>query len=165
MSRYADLFSWFRTCPLLKDLWSIAAVENNGVKVIIPQGASPIGNYQDYIDNCGNYICEFVPYASVYEDYQINCYEWYDVKDSSPPTINENVLSLEEVQGVIDWVNEQNKLRNFPSIGETVIAVECMPFVPQIRYTNPAENTIGYFITIRIRYINPAERKELSVWM
>lgn len=159
--KYAELFNWFRTCPALSNLWSVAATEDNGVKVIIPQGASPVGDYDEYFDQYGEYHCEFVPFLSVYEDYQINCYEWYDVKDSSPPQVNENVLSLEEVQSVIEWINEQNAKRNFPNIGEKIIAIECLPFVPQIRYTNPKENTIGYFITVRIRYLNKAERKIL----
>lgn len=159
--KYAELFNWFRTCPTLSDLWSVAATEDNGVKVIIPQGSSTVGNYEESVDVNGDYHCDFVPYPSVFEDYQINCYEWYDVKDSSPPQVNENVLSLKEVQGVIDWIHEQNAKRNFPNIGERIVSIECLPFVPQIRYTNPKENTIGYFITVRIRYVNRAERMML----
>lgn len=162
MSKYAKIFEYFRQCPELADLWSIAATEDRGVRVILPQGASPINQYQEFIDNLGGYNCEIVPYPSVYEDFQINCYEWYDVKDGSAPERNENVLSLEAVQIICDWVKEQNDNGNFPDIGEKIVSIECNPFVPQIRYVNPEENTVGYFITVRLRYVNRAQRKTVE---
>ena len=162
MSKYAKLFEYFRQCPELADLWSIAATEDIGVRVILPQGASPTHQYQEFIDAAGNYNCEIVPYPSVYEDFQINCYEWYDVKDGSAPERNENVLSLEAVQSICDWVKEQNDNNHFPDIAEKVVSIECNPFVPQIGYVNPEENTVGYFITVRLRYVNKAQRKTVE---
>ena len=162
MSKYAKIFEYFRQCPELADLWSIAATEDIGKRVILPQGASPAVQYQESIDNLGSYNCEIVPYPSVYEDFQINCYEWYDVKDGSAPEHNENVLSLEAVQSICDWVKEQNDNNNFPDINEKIVSIECNPFVPQIRYVNPEENTVGYFITVRLRYVNRAQRKTVE---
>lgn len=163
MSKYSEIFDFFRTCPLLADLWSIAATEDIGVNVIMPQGASPVVQYQEYIDNLGGYNCDIVPYPSVYEDYQINCYRWYDTKDSSEPEYNQNVLSLDEVQSICDWVKEQNENGNLPQItGEKVVSIECNPYVPQIRHINEVENTIGYFITVRIRYVNKAQRRSVE---
>ena len=162
MNKYAKIFEYFRQCPELADLWSIAATEDIGKRVILPQGASPAVQYQESIDSLGGYNCEIVPYPSVYEDFQINCYEWYDVKDGSAPEHNENVLSLEAVQSICDWVKEQNDKGNFPDIGEKIVSIECNPFVPQIRYVNPEENTVGYFITVRLRYVNRAQRKTVE---
>lgn len=162
MSKYAKIFEYFRQCPELADLWSIAATEDIGKRVILPQGASPAVQYQEFIDNTGGYNCEIVPYPSVYEDFQINCYEWYDVKDGSAPSRNENVLSLEAVQSICDWVKVQNDSKNFPDINEKIVSIECNPFVPQIRYVNPEENTVGYFVTVRLRYVNRAKRKTVE---
>ena len=163
MGKYAKLFGYFRKCPMLADLWSIAAVEETGVKVILPQGASPTMQYVgEKIDVTGAYHCEIVPYPSIYEDFQINCYSVYDVKDNSRPALNINVLNLEDVQSICDWVKEQNNKGNFPDIGEKIISIECNPFVPQIRYVNPTETTIGYYITVRLRYVNRAERKAIT---
>ena len=162
MSKYAKIFEYFRQCPELADLWSIAATEDIGKRVILPQGASPAVQYQEFFDNTGGYNCEIVPYPSVYEDFQINCYEWYDVKDGSSPAKNENVLSLEAVQSICDWVKAQNDAKNFPNINEKIVSIECNPFVPQIRYVNPEENTVGYFITVRLRYVNRAQRKTVE---
>ena len=162
MSKYAKIFDYFRQCPELANLWSIAATEDIGKKVILPQGASAVVQYQEFIDASGSYNCEIVPYPSVYEDFQINCYEWYDVNDDSAPIRNENVLTLEEVTSICDWVKEQNDIGNFPDINEKIVSIECNPFVPQIRYVNPEENTVGYFITVRLRYVNKAQRKTVE---
>lgn len=162
MSKYAKIFEYFRQCPELADLWSIAATEDIGKRVILPQGASPVVQYQEFFDNLGGYNCEVVPYPSVYEDFQINCYEWYDVKDGSAPERNENVLSLEAVQSICEWVKVQNDIGKFPDINEKIISIECNPFVPQIRYVNAEENTVGYFITVRLRYVNRTQRKTIE---
>lgn len=158
MSKYSELFTWLRTCPALADLWSIAATEDAGTRVILPQGASQSMQYREWFDTLGGYNCDMTPFPSVYEDYQINCYQVYDAADSTAPEYNLNVLNLDEVQGVIDWITAQDAAGNLPEItGEAVVSVECNPRVPQIRYINTEENTIAYFITLRVRYVNQAE--------
>lgn len=141
---------------------SIASESNKGQTVILPQGASPVVQYQERFDTLGGYECTIEPYPSIYEDFQINCYEWYDVKDNNPPQFNENVLTYQEVVGVCDWVKAQNEANNFPDIGEMIISIECNPFVPQIRYVDPVTNTVGYFITVRLRYVNRTQRKTVE---
>lgn len=164
MSRYAELFEFMRQCPTLSQLWSIGTTENVDTAVILPQGASPAVQYQEQIDVLGNYEANIIPYPSVYEDYQINCFKFYDAKDDSEPKVNINVISLDEVQEVCDWVAEQNEIGNLPNItGRKVISIECVPFVPQIRYTNEQENIIAYFITIRVRYVNTIKRKSVMI--
>lgn len=168
MSKYSQIFEYMKTCPSLKDLWSIGATEDMGVSVIMPQGTSQALQYQESIDVDGNFEAEIVPYLSVYEDYAINCYKFYDTKDSNSPGSNINVMSLDEVQSVCDWVEEQNENRNFPRItdrkGNTlkIVSVETFPFNPQIRYVNEQENIIAYYITVRIRYVNPIRRKTVE---
>lgn len=159
MDKYAVLFNYFRQCPYLKNLMSIASESNKGNTVILPQGASPAVQYQEQFDVNGYYNCTIEPYPSVYEDFQINCYEWYDVNDTNPPQFNENVLTYEQVCGVCDWVKAQNEANNFPDINEMIVSIECNPFVPQIRYVDPDTNTVGYFITVRLRYVNRTPRK------
>ena len=162
MDKYANLFNYFRQCPYLKNLMSIASESNKGNTVILPQGASPVVQYQERFDTLGGYECTIEPYPSIYEDFQINCYEWYDVKDTNPPQFNGNVLTYQEVVGVCDWVKAQNEANNFPDIGEMIISIECNPFVPQIRYVDPVTKTVGYFITVRLRYVNRTQRKTVE---
>lgn len=159
MSKYANLVNYFRQCPQLENLWSIAATENRGVNVILPQGASTAVQFSESVDVDGVYECEIEPYLSVYEDFQINCYKWYDANDTSKPEKNVNVLSYDEVQSICDWIREQNEKNNFPDIGEKIISIDCEPFTPQIQYVNSQEEIVAYFITVRIRYVNPRKKK------
>lgn len=162
MSKYVNLVNYFKTCPQLKSLWSIAATEDRGVNVILPQGASPAVQYSEDVDVNDTYECTIEPYLSVYEDFQINCYKWYDVNDTSSPEKNVNILSYDEVQAVCDWVREQDENNNFPDIGEKVVSITCEPFVPQIQYVNSQEEIVAYFITVRIRYVNPRKKKVIE---
>ncbi len=156
MSKLTEIVDYMRQCPQLANLWSIAATENDGVRVILPQGASPAVQYAEKTDVYGRYECDIVPYPSVYEDFQINCYEAYDASDGSAPAQNINVLRYDEVEKICKWVAQQSEKRNLPSItGEKVVDISCEPFVPQIRYVNTQENLAAYFITVRIRYVNP----------
>ena len=162
MDKYAVLFDYFRQCPYLEKLMSIAGESKRGNTVILPQGASPAVQYQERFDTLGVYECIIEPYPSVYEDFQINCYEWYDTKDNNPPFVNENLLTYQDVCGVCDWIKAQNEANNFPNIGEMIVSIECNPFVPQIRYVDPDTNTVGYFITVRLRYVNRTPRKTVE---
>ena len=158
-SKIVEIFNYMRECPQLSDLWSIAGVEDVNVNVILPQGASAKRQYIDSVDIIDEYQCEIVPYDRYYEDYQINCYKYYDVSDSSSPEINVNVPKFDEVQSICDWVAEQDEALNLPQItGESVVAVETNPHIPQIRFVNEKEGIVCYFITVRIHFKNKAKR-------
>lgn len=159
MIKYTDLFEYFRQCPYLKNLMSIAGSVNQGNAVILPNGSSQKFSHNENIDTLGVYSDDISPNLSLYQDFQINCYEFYDVKDTNPPQYNSNVLTFEEVCGVCEWIEEQNDKNNFPNVGEKIVSIECFPFVPQIQYIDSATNTVGYYITVRIRYVNTAKRK------
>ena len=162
MDKYAVLFNYFRQCPYLKNLMSIAAESNKGNTVILPQGASPAVQYQEQFDVNGYYNCTIEPYPSVYEDFHINCYRYYDANDTNSPLHNGNILTYEEVVGVCDWVKAQNEANNFPDIGEMIVSIECNPFVPQVRYVDEKNNIVCYFITVRLRYVNRTQRKSVE---
>ena len=156
MSRATELFDFLRTCPQLNDLWSIGATEDVGVSVILPQGSSQVYRYNEQVDGLGNYECDMIPNESIFEDYQINLYKPYIAQDTSEPQYNINVLNYDECQSVCDWIMEQNSLRNLPTItGLNVVSIECNPITPQVLYVNVEEDVIGYFITVRLRYVNP----------
>ena len=159
-NEYAEIFNYLRQCQQLSDLWSIAGIEEAGNKIILPKGASPVYQYDEKIDIYGNYSCDIIPYPSIYKDYQINCFVQYDVKDSSEPDKNVNVLELQNVQEICDWITEQDDVGNLPKItGKKVVNIECLPITPLALYVTPEESTMGYFITVRIRYVNNAIRK------
>ena len=45
---------------------------------------------------------------------------------------------------------------------EKVVSLEVEPFQPQIRYVNPEENTVAYYITVRLQYVNPRKAKVIE---
>ena len=49
-NKYVEIFNYLRQCPQLSDLWSIAGTEDVGNRVILPQGASPVNQYDEKID-------------------------------------------------------------------------------------------------------------------
>lgn len=158
MKKYGILFDYFRKCPFLSGMMNIAAKSEWGNTVIIPQGASAVSEYEEKIDALGNYQCVIQPYPSIYEDFQINCYVPYDAKEEALSDTN-NVLTYEQVCGVCEWIANQNESGNFPEIGEKIVSVECNPFVPQIKYIDAYTKTVGYFLTVRIRYVNRRVKK------
>lgn len=159
MSKTIGIFNFLRTCPILKNLWSIASTEEVGRKVVLPNGASPAYAFQDIEDVTGVISCEKIPYATVYEDFQINMFYGFEPNDEREPSYNLNLLNFEEVQEVCKWLEAQDDIENFPDIGEKVVSIDVEPFQPQIRYVNAEEGVIAYYITVRIRYINPRKRK------
>lgn len=158
MIDYASLFEYFKQCPELRQILPIAGEADAGSTIILPQGASNANRIQnEKLDVNGFYSCEIVPELSLYEDFQINCFRRYDSKDTSEPISNLNVLTYDEVCNICRWIKHQNDMNIFPNIGHKVISVECIPFVPQIRYVNEVDNIVCYFITVRIRYKNDDE--------
>lgn len=163
MNKYEEIFYFLRECPQLNNLWSIAATEEAGINVVIPAGSSQVFEYNEKLDVYGGYECEIVPYPSIYEDFQINCYKVYDPQDSSAPNGNVNVLSLNDAQLICDWIMKQDQLGNLPNItGKKVVSIECMPSNPQIRGVDTARGFICYFITFRIRYVNDYKGRSIE---
>ena len=75
---------------------------------------------------------------------------------------NENVKDLLDVQGIIDWVTEQDEERNFPDFGEGY-------FVEKITTTTDNPNLNGvdnsttpalakYSITVQVEYMDNTKR-------
>lgn len=157
------LFEYFRQCPYLSEMMSIAAQSEKGNTVILPRGASPAVQYQEKTDINGNYEGWLIPYPSVYEDFQINCYTGYSVNDTNPPPYNSNVLRYEQVCDVCRWIAEQDEKGNFPVTDEQIISIECNPFLPITQFVDESTNTVGYFITVRVRYVNRIKQRVIEL--
>lgn len=72
--------------------------------------------------------------------------------------VNENVAELDDVQGIIDWINAQNDTHNYPDFGKDcqVDAIGCLHDVPQLigidtTYSPPLAK---YTFTIRVEYLD-----------
>lgn len=71
---------------------------------------------------------------------------------------SENVEEMFDVQGIVDWVNEQNDLQNYPDFGN-----DCVIDSMQTTSNNPSLNGVDssvtpalakYSISIRIDYVD-----------
>lgn len=127
-SKIVEIFDYMRNCPQLAKMLSIAGKEEIGNSIIYPQGSSQAFNIREKLDTLDGYEADIVPLPSVYEDFQINCYQFYDENDSTQPNGNINVLSYEEVDKICQWIQNQDEIGNLPEItGENVINIECLP--------------------------------------
>ena len=154
MSKQKAIIDWLKQCPLLESLWNISATEQDGANVILPTSTSYRRNLTDRVDAAGYYEYEITPLPSVYEEYQINCYRTIVANDNEF-----NSLTFEDVEKVIEWIIEQDEIGNFPDINKKIVAVECFPFIPQIRGVDPDTGLICYYVTLRITYCNTAKSR------
>lgn len=75
---------------------------------------------------------------------------------------NENLEEYLDVQTIIDWITEQNKLKNFPDFGETCI-IESMATTTDNPNLNGVDTNVKpalakYSISIQIDYLDISER-------
>ncbi len=154
MSKYSEIFDWLKTCPVLRSRLSFAsAEENDGDNVVLPFGTSARRNLVDYIDVDGMYCGDITPLPSVYEEYQIQCYRYIN-----PEQDTANIMTLDEVQQVCDWVIEQDEAGNLPVItGKQVVSVEPFPFNPQVAGRDVETGLWKWYFTLRITYQNAAK--------
>ena len=159
MSKQTTLTEWLKKCPLLESLWNISAYEQDGANVIIPAGTSYKRNLNDFINIYGDYEAEITPLPSIYEEYQINCYRTIVENDN-----DFNTLTYDDAAKVIEWIAEQDENERFPQIeDEKIVAVECFPFIPQVRGVDSDTGLVCYYITLRITYVNKAKGRSF-IW-
>lgn len=164
MSKITVLFNYMRQCPQLNNLWSIVGEADEGAQIIFPRGSSPIyAATSEGFDIMDNYTGQLTPYPSIFEDFQINMVQRADPNDDRTDSDNINVLSYQEVEDVCNWVLTQNANRNLPHIhGLTVLSIEPTGTAPVVWSVDEGEQLIVYAITVRLRYINPNPRIDIS---
>lgn len=87
------------------------------------------------------------------------------VLDNGTLTIkpNENIEEMAEVQKIINWVNEQNEIKNFPNFGPGTMVEEMSctnddPNLAGITTDNTGTPLAKYSIIIRITYLDTTKR-------
>lgn len=127
------------------------AADNN--KQIITQGNDRAIN-KPYID------------GSVLKQYTFTLFDFRSIAALAVPKsygyVSENVEEILDVQAIIDWITEQERLKNYPNFGENC-------FVQKIRAItdNPNLNGIDmsvspaiarYSISVQVEYIDTSNR-------
>lgn len=104
--------------------------------------------------------------GSVLKQYTFTLIDFKSITDSALVLIqdypNENVVDVSDVQTLINWINEQNKLQNFPDFGEDceVQSIETTSENPNFEGVNTEVTPIlaMYSMSIRIEYIDNSEK-------
>jgi len=100
--------------------------------------------------------------GSVLKQYTFTLIDFKSITDSALVLIqdypNENVVDVSDVQTLINWINEQNKLQNFPDFGEDceIQSIETTSENPNFEGINTEVTPIlaMYSISIKIEYID-----------
>ena len=104
--------------------------------------------------------------GSVLKQYTFTLIDFKSITDSALVLIqnypNENVVDISDVQILINWINEQNKLQNFPDFGEDceVQSIETTSENPNFEGINTevTPTLAMYSISIKIEYIDNSEK-------
>lgn len=104
--------------------------------------------------------------GSILKQYTFTLIDFKSITDSALVLIqnypNENVVDVSDVQTLINWINKQNKLQNFPNFGEDceIQSIETTSENPNFEGINTEVTPIlaMYSISIRIEYIDNSEK-------
>lgn len=104
--------------------------------------------------------------GSVLKQYTFTLLSFKSITDSSIITLpgyeNENVSDLSDVQTLMDWVNNQNDLNNFPDFGADcdVQSIKTTTDNPKYEGVNPEVTPIlaMYSMSIVIEYIDNSKK-------
>lgn len=85
----------------------------------------------------------------------------YQAIVNNPLYVNENVQEILETQGIIDWISEQNDLRNFPNFGVDC-EIEEMRTLTENPNLNGVDTSVSpalakYSISIQIDYVDTSK--------
>ena len=110
-------------------------------------------------DKAGRVSIETV-YSDVWEkrfirDVGIKVYEFAVVQmlPQDQGTSDINAEQAQSVQDFMDWIDEQNRSRNFPKVqGCKVLSIENLQNMPNLAGVNEAGTVARYMFQVRVRY-------------
>ena len=158
MDKNKAIINYLFTCPKIAAnplFFNFAKAEDNNRQLITTSNDKRIN--QPYIDGSvmKQYTFTIVDYRSILYQALVN--------DPEHPNDypNENVEEMLDVQGIIDWVTDQNDDLNFPDFGETCV-------VEQIRALSDTPNLNGvdtsvspalakYSVSIQVQYLDTSK--------
>lgn len=143
------------TCPQIQEsplFFNFTEAESES-KQIVTEGNDTMLN-RTYLngDILKRYVFTIIDYRSVAYQALINIQGY----------TNENVEEMLDCQGIIDWVNEQEDVRNYPNFGEScdVEEIKALTLNPSLNgvQNSGSLNLAKYSIAIQIDYIDKSKR-------
>lgn len=137
------------TCPQIYEspLYFNFVNANDSDKQIVTMASDRYTN-KPYID------------GSVNKQYSLTILDFRSISDMAVVKMSgydsENVIDLSDVQALIDWISEQNELKNFPNFGEDCIIEQMYTTTEEPKFEGINDELSPplamYSITIRIEY-------------
>lgn len=150
------LIEYLQTCPYLantKVYFNFAEGEDNTKQLVTVATSS--NTIKKYIDGSQDktFSITLIDYRSVAYQPLVN-----NIEGDYP---NENVEEFVDVQGVMDWIDEQNEDQNFPDFGLDC-EVEEISTTTDIPNLNGIDTSIQptlakYSITIQVKYLDKSK--------
>lgn len=157
MDKNKAMIAYLQQCPAVQSnptYFNFAEAEDNTKQLV------PLGNDKSvarpYIDGSvlRKYTLTIVDYRSVVYQALVNA--------TGYP--NENVEELADVQAVLDWVDEQNELGNFPDFGSDCVIdkIESLSDAPKLNGVDHSTtpNLAKYSFSIQVTYLD----KSKMIW-
>jgi len=152
MDKDSIMLDFLLTCPAINEnslFFNYAEGEDNTSHFITE--ASDISTQKPFVDGSvmKRYSFDIIVYKSL----------GYTPIDTTDVTTDENLDELSEVQSIIDWITEQEELKNYPNFGDKidVDVMYCTTDKPALKgiFTDTMGTpTARYSITIRIDYLD-----------
>lgn len=148
------MINYLMNCSTIKDnelFFNFAEPEDNN-KQFITNTTDRVLN-KSYIDGSvlRRYTFTIIDYRSII----------YQAVVNSPLYPNENVTDLLNVQGIIDWIDEQNDNYNFPNFGDDckVDSIEALTDTPNLNGVDSESTSklAKYSIAIRVTYLDTSK--------
>lgn len=149
------VIDYLNTCPSIAEnplFFNFANAKDENKQISVK--SSDKNKNRQYID------------GSVEKQFAFTIYDFKSISYNAIVTIpgfsNENVDELKTIQGIIDWVTEQNEIQNFPNFGSTCI-------IDSIYTTTENPDLVGvdktvspqvavYAITINVDYLDISKK-------
>lgn len=154
MDKNQAIIDFLMTCPVIQNnplFFNFLNAKDDNKQLVVTGNEKSVD--KPYIDGSveKRYTFTLIDYKSIA----------YQAVVNSPLLVNENVQEAFEVQAIIDWISEQNELRNFPNFGSDCI-IEGMRTLTDNPNLNGVDTSLTpalakYSMSIQIDYIDTSK--------
>lgn len=154
MDKNQAIIDFLMTCPSIQDnplFFNFLNAKDDNKQLVVAGNEKSID--KPFIDGSveKRYTFTLIDYKSIA----------YQAIVNNPLYVNENVQEAFEVQAIIDWISEQNELRNFPNFGSDC-TIEEMRTLTDNPNLNGVDTSITpalakYSMSIQIDYIDTSK--------
>ena len=152
MNKNQAMLDFLQTCPSIRDnplFFNFGKVENNAHQANLK--SDDISVHKPYIDGT-----ELKRYTFHLDSFKSVAYN---------PVVNglpdENMEDFEEVQSILDWINEQEDLKNYPAFEDCIIdKMRSLSTKPELVGVNTTLSppVAVYRISIQIDYLDTSKQ-------